>query len=230
MARFFICYGGRFLAVEAVCHTYDKNNDGTLDREEFTDVKQSRLLHTRMRTHHPLTKRGMCSYSPTVASGSPSRTFQIWWTRSIKTVKTQQHEPRPVHQTYIQTTLYRQLWTLGDVTYNHHTGNGIITYDEFLPAMVKILSKNAPPFELDKGKMGVWAAEKGYYNQVHPRTVAVMNAAAACHEFGGDWEPQKTDFFRRPPGAEDDADGLYKISSANAEMYSVKSIKIHIVR
>ena len=57
-----------------------------------------------------------------------------------------------------------------------------------------------------------------------------MNSAAACHEFGGDWEPQKTDFFRRPPEVEDDADGLYKLASDNEENYSVKSIKIHIVR
>ena len=96
--------------------------------------------------------------------------------------------------------------------------------------MVKILSKNAAPLELDKGKMGVWSAKNGYFNQEHPRKVATMNSAAACHEFGGDWEPQKTDFFRRPPEVEDDADGLYKLASDNEENYSVKSIKIHIVR
>ena len=92
--------------MEGACHTYDKNNDGTLDREEFTEL---------------LTFGGFGIAKSDVAD------------------------------------------LVAEADKN---GDGIIAYDEFLPAMVKILSKNAEPLELDKGKMGVWAAKNGYFNEV----------------------------------------------------------------
>jgi len=117
-------------------------------------------------------------------------------------------------------------------------GDGIIQYEEFLPAMVKVLSKDAKPLELDKGKMGLWAAEKGYYTQMHPRKVACLNSRYQVDPPGGVWEKPRANYFTRAGLPFEDSQlpelggppELYQMMDTLHADYSVKSVKMHIVR
>jgi len=74
-------------------------------------------------------------------------------------------------------------------------GDGIIQYEEFLPAMVKLLSKDVVPFTADQARIARWNAEQGYLNEIHPRTVAITNSHGHVQPPGGVWEAPRSSYF-----------------------------------